>query len=82
MLCSTYFKSAVTVCIGAEAFDTTIFGEGRGMIWLDNVQCVGSESHLLNCLVNSSRINPCLHIQDAGVRCLPGTTGKGMIYVQ
>ena len=50
----------------------TDFDEGAGRIWLDNVQCTGSENHLLNCSVDSSGANSCSHDQDVGVRCLPG----------
>ncbi len=50
-----------------------MFGEGAGVIWLDNVQCVGSERVLMNCTANSSGNNSCTHAQDAGVRCLTGT---------
>ena len=48
------------------------FGEGTGRIWLDSVQCTGSERELRNCTSNSNGINSCTHVQDAGVRCLPG----------
>ena len=64
--------SWLTMIIGAEAFNQTTFGEGTGTIWLDNVQCIGNESHLLNCTANSSGVNSCSHTQDAGVRCLQG----------
>ena len=67
-----YPASIYHYIIGAEAFDLTLFGEGTGRIWLDNVQCSGNESHLLSCSANSSGINPCSHVQDAGVRCSRG----------
>ena len=49
-----------------------MFGEGMGRIWLDNVQCTGSEQRLIDCMANSSGINSCMHTQDAGVRCSLG----------
>lgn len=55
--------------IGAVAL-TTGFTNGVGQIWLDNVNCVGSETRLIDC----PRSNPigthnCVHAEDAGVRC-------------
>ena len=55
--------------LGSEA---TSFGEGTGRIWLDNIQCTGSERQLRNCISNSSGVNLCTHAQDAGVRCQSG----------
>ncbi len=54
---------------GAEAFTQAIYGEGTGRIWLNNVQCTGSERILMNCTSSCSGINSCTHAQDAGVRC-------------
>ena len=45
------------------------FGEGTGRIWLDDLQCIGNESRLLDCVDNLSGINSCSHTDDAGVRC-------------
>ena len=56
-----------------EAFDGNSFGEGTGRIWLDNVQCAGSERTLMNCRSNSTGITSCTHAQDAGVTCQSGT---------
>ena len=60
--------------VGAQWLIRTVFGEGTGKIWLDNVQCTGSERALINCTANSSGNNSCTHGQDAGVRCLTGTS--------
>ncbi len=57
---------------GAEALSEAVFGEGTGVIWLDNVQCAGSERVLMNCTANSSGNNSCTHAQDAGVSCPTG----------
>ena len=55
--------------IGAVSFNGGGFGEGTGRIWLDNVECTGSERTLMDCTASSSGINSCTHAQDAGVRC-------------
>ena len=38
-------------------------------IWLDNVQCIGTEDMLSSCPHNGWRDENCLHREDAGVRC-------------
>ena len=45
------------------------FGAGIGSIHLDNVECSGTENHLMDC-PHSSQVN-CYydHLEDAGVRC-------------
>ena len=46
------------------------YGEGDGPILLDNVECLGVESTILECLYDSHTAD-CNHSQDAGVVCLP-----------
>ena len=59
--------------IGAEALRMPAnFDEGMGRIWIDTIQCSGSEKMLTDCTADFSGVNPCTHTQDAGVRCLPG----------
>ena len=43
--------------------------DGTGSIWLDNVHCTGTETHILNCPSNSIGTHNCQHHEDAGVRC-------------
>ena len=50
------------------------FGYGSGTIWLDNVNCSGSESTLLSCPHYGIGQHNCGHYEDAGVRC------SGMLY--
>ena len=40
-----------------------------GLIWLDDVQCDGSESDLSDCPRNSFGLHNCHHGEDAGVSC-------------
>ena len=39
------------------------------MIHLDNVECDGTESSLLECQSNPIDVHNCDHSEDAGVRC-------------
>ena len=59
------------------AYHGAHFGQGTGPIWLDNVQCTGSETHLFNCTNSGDLgIHNCGHHKDAGVECHLNTTGK------
>lgn len=44
--------------------------KATGRIWLDNVECEGDESTLLNCRFIGWGNSNCDHSQDAGVICL------------
>ena len=52
------------------------FGAGSGKIVLDDVQCVGSESHLGQCAHRGEARHNCGHLEDAGVVC----RGKGLYH--
>jgi deleted-in-malignant-brain-tumors protein 1 len=44
-------------------------------IWLDNVECVGTETRLIDCPASPlGNTGTCTHSQDAGVRCVPAPT--------
>ncbi len=51
------------------------FGQGSldMPILLDDVQCTGSETRLLDCLHRGIEVHDCSHNQDAGVVCSIGT---------
>ena len=59
--------------IDGVAFGSAMFGQGQGAIFLDDVQCNGTESDLLAC--SYSQVHNCNHSEDAGVSCF-GANGK------
>nr|XP_025973416.1 deleted in malignant brain tumors 1 protein-like [Dromaius novaehollandiae] len=50
--------------------DPPYFGEGSGPIWLDDVNCTGTEIALSKCQTSLWGVHNCRHGEDAGVVCL------------
>ena len=53
-------------------FISNRYGAGSGRIWLDNVQCSGTETSIANCQHNSWGSNNCQHSDDVSVSCYTG----------
>ena len=55
--------------IGAKVRTNSFFGWGNGTIWIDEVNCDGTESSLYNCGYSSTLNNSCSYNTLAGVTC-------------
>ena len=62
---------------GAVAFRNG-FTNSLGTIWLDNVQCHGNESRLLDCPADPLGTFDCIDTENAGVRCQLGKVFKNI----
>ncbi len=50
----------------------SVFGQGTGPTFLDNVMCTGLEYRLYDCPNRGIEVEDCSHSQDAGVVCISG----------
>ena len=55
--------------IGATTLASSDVVDGTGQIWLDQVNCTGTESSLFNCNANPIGNHNCGHSDDVGVVC-------------
>ena len=54
------------------AIPNAFYGQGSGQIWLDDVNCVGTEGTIRNCSHRGWGFENCNHGEDASGKCTAG----------
>lgn len=53
----------------SDVFLSVYFGQGSGLIWLDEVRCSGYENDIVECGFQGWEIYDCSYSEDVGVYC-------------
>ena len=53
--------------IDSEAYGIAKYGEGGGVVGIENLNCLGTEDNYTQCQFNSG--SSCPHSMDAGIKC-------------
>ena len=57
------------------------FGAASGQIWLDDINCAGSEDSIVNCQHNGWGSHNCNHNEDASVVCSSKSITQGKSWI-
>lgn len=64
----------------SEVFCCARYGKGSGPIWLDNVNCVGTEARIEDCGHNAWGSHNCHHNEDVSIGCYPAK-GRKLLFL-
>jgi len=68
-------------CRNNGLFLGNIYGAGSGPIWLDDVNCIGTETQLGSCRHRGWGIHNCAHAEDVSIACMDDSTPRGWAIV-
>lgn len=77
--CSLDFTSffSLYLPIGAIGLHLAFFGEGVGIIFVDDTECIGNETSILDCSHLGIGTSNCFHNEDVSVLC----QGKAVLMI-
>ncbi len=52
-----------------RADGNSVFGAGKGVVWMNRVECRGNEIHLWDCPLSLKNHTDCSHKEHAGLTC-------------
>ena len=64
-----YHNACIIMCTGSISLNAAYFGQGVGLIFLDDVECVGNETSIFDCLHLGIGISNCFHSEDVSILC-------------
>ena len=65
--------------LATNAWSGAYYGQGSGPIWIDDVACSGSESHIYDCRHRGWGNNDCTHSRDASLQCSYGSVNIRLV---
>ena len=77
---SNIINAIIHFSAGGIVAPYSYYPQGAGSIWLDDVQCLGTEPRLLDCPNPGIGINDCSHFEDVGVMCGKPQYIGGVVY--
>ena len=60
------------LCRSSGVYVGQYFGYGTGIIWLDDLHCLGTETSFVNCTRNDWAVHDCGHGYDVSIVCGDG----------